>query len=142
MESLEHSTERLVGLVEEADADQLIFLAHNGPLGLGEEPHDMWGCDFKEDGGDWGDPDLSAAIGHARSTGRQVLAVIGGHMHLRTKHGTERPWLAEQDGTLYINAARVPRIYSGSDDVYRHHVSVTISDAGLAAEEIHLPQYG
>ncbi len=142
VESLDHSTERLVRLVDEAESDNLIFLSHNGPLGLGSRPHDMWGCDFKADGGDWGDPDLTAAIMHARNIGRRVLAVIGGHMHLRTKQGDERPWLCERDGTFYINAARVPRIYSGSDDVYRHHVAVTVSDAGVKAEEVHLPEYG
>jgi uncharacterized protein (TIGR04168 family) len=142
VETLDHSTERLIELVRGADSENLIFVAHNGPLGMGEQPHDMWGCDFKDDGGDWGDPDLTAAIEFARQSGRWVMAVIGGHMHLRTKHGTERPWLAEQDGTVYVNAARVPRIYSGSDDVYRHHVSITISANGIKAEERHLPQYG
>jgi len=140
--SMDHSIERLIRLVDEADAENLIFLAHNGPVGLGDSPHDMWGCDFKEDGGDWGDPDLTVAIEHARATGRRVLAVIGGHMHLRTKHGTERPWLTEQQGTLFINAARVPRIVVANDDVYRHHVAVTISASGLQVEEVLLPEYG
>jgi hypothetical protein len=71
-----------------------------------------------------------------------VLAVIGGHMHLRTKQGELRPWMTERDQTMYINAARVPRIFSGDDDVYRHHVSVTISPGGIEAEEVLLPQYG
>jgi uncharacterized protein (TIGR04168 family) len=139
---LEDSTRRLFNLVDCADAEHVIFLAHNGPHGLGEQPHDMWGCDFKEDGGDWGDPDLTEAIAYARSRGKTVLAVIAGHMHLRTKQGHERPWKAERDGTLYVNAARVPRIFSGSDDVYRHHVSVTISAGGVEAREVLVPQYG
>jgi uncharacterized protein (TIGR04168 family) len=142
VKSLAHSTERLIELVESSGTDDLIFLAHNGPLGLGDDAHAMWGCDFKPGGGDWGDPDLTAAIAHARSQGRRVLAVIGGHMHLRTKQGVVRPWLTEVDGTLYINAARVPRIFSGDDDVYRHHVCLTISADGLEAEEVLLPEYG
>ena len=72
----------------------------------------------------------------------RVLAVIAGHMHLRTRQGDERPWKLESDGTLYVNAARVPRIFSGEDDVYRHHVSVTIDEESLQVEEILTPQYG
>ena len=139
---LAESADRLVQLVDDSEAESLVFLAHNGPLGLGEEPHAMWGCDFKEGGGDWGDPDLTQAIDHARAQGKRVLAVIGGHMHLRTKQGEERPWRTERDGTLYLNAARVPRIFSGKDDVYRHHVAVTIDSDGISAEEVLLPQYG
>lgn len=139
---MEASARRLTQLVDESTADTLLFLAHNGPLGLGEHPDAMWGCDFKDDGGDWGDPDLTIAIEHARAAGKKVLAVIGGHMHLRTKQGELRPWMTERDQTMYINAARVPRIFSGDDDVYRHHVSVTISPGGIEAEEVLLPQYG
>ena len=139
---LDQSAARLNQLVDESNADALIFLAHNGPLGLGEEPQAMWGCDFKEGGGDWGDPDLTAAIDHARKVGKRVLAVIGGHMHLKTRQGEERSWKTERDATLYLNAARVPRIFSGPDDVYRHHVAVTIDAAGISAEEVLLPQYG
>ena len=57
--SLEDSVQRIRSLVDEAD-DDIVFLAHNGPLGLGPEPADIWGCDFKPDGGDWGDSDLAA----------------------------------------------------------------------------------
>lgn len=140
--SLEDSGRRLMALIDETDTEHLIFLAHNGPWGLGEEAHAIWGCDFKEGGGDWGDPDLTAAIDHARASGKQVMAVIAGHMHIRTKQGVERPWKLEIDNTLYINAARVPRIFSNGDDVYRHHVTVTISEEGAHANEVLLPQYG
>ena len=133
--SLEESSSRLKELVELA-ANEIIFLSHNGPKGLGEKEHDMWGCDFKEDGGDWGDPDLALAILHAKTIGKRVLAVVAGHMHLRTKQGKERPWLKNVDETLHVNAARVPRIFSGKDDVYRHHVRLTISETDLVAEEI------
>ena len=102
----------------------------------------MWGCDFKEGGGDWGDPDLDVAIQHARSIGHRVLAVFGGHMHLRTKQGEERPWKSHVDETLYVNAAKVPRIFSHENNVYRHHVSVTIGAAGISVEEVLLPEYG
>lgn len=142
IDSLESSRQLLLTLVEQAESDNVIFLAHNGPLGLGEMPHDIWGCDFKEGGGDWGDPDLAAAIDHARGLGKNVLAVIAGHMHLRTRQGAERPWILEVDNTLYINAARVPRIFAGDDDIYRHHVAVDISASGIEAQQVLVPQYG
>jgi len=139
---LQASAQRLVELVEESTADRLVFLAHNGPLGLGEHPGAMWGCDFKKDGGDWGDADLTHAIAHATALGKEVLAVIGGHMHLRTKCGKDRPWKTQRENITYINAARVPRIFSTGDDVYRHHVSVTIDANGIQAEEVLVPEYG
>lgn len=139
--TLDSSTARLCKLVDNA-GDEIIFLAHNGPLGLGENPADMWGCDFKPGGGDWGDTDLAAAIAYAQSREKSVLAVIAGHMHLRTKHGDERPWRHHLNGTAYINAARVPRIFSGDDDVYRHHVELTIGAEKIAFREVLLPQYG
>lgn len=101
----------------------------------------MWGCNFMPDGGDWGDPDLRMAINHARAKGKKVLAVIAGHMHLRTKQGVERPWHVEVDGTHYINAARVPRIFS-SDDVYRHHVRILQERGRLEVSEELVAQYG
>jgi uncharacterized protein (TIGR04168 family) len=137
--SLADSVERLRSLVDQAD-DDIIFLAHNGPHGLGDEPTDIWGCDFKPGGGDWGDPDLADAIAHARTVGKRVLAVVAGHMHLRTKQGTERPWRVERDDALYINAARVPRIFNGSDDVYRHHVALEVSTDRLQVNEVLVPQ--
>ena len=139
---LDDSARRLCELVESAEADTLVFLAHNGPTGLGDEPGDIWGCDFKPGGGDWGDPDLQRAIEHARGIGKRVLAVVAGHMHLRTRHGTERPWRVEREGTVYVNSARVPRIFAGDGDTYRHHLAMTISAEGVAVEECLLPESG
>ncbi len=139
--SLDDSAARLCELVDAAE-EEIIFLSHNGPHGLGDREHDMWGCDFREGGGDWGDPDLAHAIRHARSTGRRVLAVIAGHMHLRTKQGRERPWQVMEDDTLYINAARVPRIFAGEGDVFRHHVRMVISEDDLVVEEVLVAESG
>jgi len=140
IDSLESSTRRLIELVDRAATRELIFLSHNGPTGLGDAPADMWGCDFKPGGGDWGDPDLAAAIEHAIGQGRRVLAVIGGHMHLRTKCGNERPWQVERRGVLYVNAARVPRIFVAADDVQRHHVAVTITPEAVEIAEMLVAQ--
>jgi uncharacterized protein (TIGR04168 family) len=140
IDSIETSRQRLLSLVDEAETEDLIFLSHNGPTGLGDEPHAMWGCDFKPDGGDWGDPDLAAAIDYATECGRRVIAVIAGHMHHRTKCGNERPWQLERDGTLYINAAKVPRIFSSDASVHRHHVSLEISSTGAQVSEVLLTE--
>ena len=139
--SLAQSEARLKALVDAA-AGEIIFLAHNGPVGLGDAPADMWGCDFRPGGGDWGDTDLAAAVDYARAQGRSVLAVIAGHMHLRTKQGHERPWQQNWEEVVYVNAARVPRIFSGDDDVYRHHVELRITATDLVFSEVLLPEYG
>lgn len=138
--SLDESLLRMKELVEDA-AGEIIFLSHNGPTGLGEREHDMWGCDFKEGGGDWGDPDLAEAISHAKAIGKSVLAVVAGHMHLRTKQGVVRPWLTDTNNTLHINAARVPRIFSDKENVYRHHVRLIISETDMLAQEVLVPEY-
>lgn len=134
--SLEESRERLYSLLNQVQTPRVMFFAHNGPTGLGNEPTDMWGCDFKPEGGDWGDPDLAAAIGYARAQGREVLAVVAGHMHLGTQCGRERPWLEHRDGTCFINAARVPRIFARASATHRHHVALTLTPAGVEAREV------
>jgi uncharacterized protein (TIGR04168 family) len=141
VESMAGSAARLIELVERADTQDLLFLAHNGPTGLGEEPTDMWGCDFRPGGGDWGDPDLAVAIEHAIARGHRVLAVIGGHMHLGTRCGRERPWQRERDGILFLNAARVPRIFAADDDVNRHHVAITVTPDAIELAEVLVGQY-
>ncbi|MFV8819059.1 hypothetical protein [Haliea sp. E17] len=140
--SLEDSARRLCELVDAAEAEALVFMAHNGPTGLGDEPGAIWGCDFKPGGGDWGDPDLEEAIAYARSRGKRVLAVVAGHMHLRTRDGEERPWLVDRDGTLYVNSARVPRIFAGDDDTLRHHLEMRIEAGGVSFRELLVPESG
>lgn len=134
--SMEESRRRLVELVDAIESPQVVFLAHNGPSGLGEHSHAIWGCDFRPGAGDWGDPDLAAAIDHARARGLRVSAVVAGHMHLHTRCGNERPWRLERDEVLYINAARVPRIFAAGNEVHRHHVALRIGIDGVHAEEV------
>ncbi len=121
--SIEESTERLVGLVDQAKFDDVIFLAHNGPFGLGDEADAMWGRDFAlperpDAPQDWGDRDLSTAIEYAKDRGKRVVAVIAGHMHA-SEH-RPRPVISYVDRVSYINAAQVPRIipYRG---IEKHH---------------------
>jgi len=134
--SLEQATERLIGLIDGAPTEQLLILSHNGPAGLGSAPTDIFGCDFIEGGGDWGDPDLARAIDHARAVGKRVLAVVAGHMHLVTRDGSERIARVEKDGTLYLNPARVPRIFSGPEGPIRTHLRLELGEQGLSAREV------
>lgn len=132
VDSLATSAQRLKACVDGARSERLIFLAHNGPTGLGDAPDDLWGRDFGEPvGGDWGDEDLRVAIDYALEKGKKVEAVVAGHMHLRTKQGEERPWLKRMDGVAYVNAARVPRARRAG----RHHVSIGLDGVGVEVEE-------
>ncbi len=131
VEDMAMSVEKLKQLIDSCETTDIIFLGHNGPAGLGMEPADMWGCDFKQDGGDWGDPDMAVAIDYAQRQGKRVLAVVAGHMHLRTKCGRTRPWQCQIDNTLYVNAAKVPRIFVEDDCTYRHHIEIRISGDGM-----------
>ncbi|MEZ4369853.1 MAG: metallophosphoesterase [Polyangiaceae bacterium] len=108
--SLEESETRLKQLVDDA-SNELLFLAHNGPTGLGEARESIWGCDFRRNAGDFGDPDLRGALTYATSQGKRVRAVLAGHMHHALKGGGDRTWLEEAAGTYYVNAARVPRVF-------------------------------
>ncbi len=138
VENMDASGARLCDLVDEAQGDRLVFLAHNGPTGLGSARNDIWGCDFKRQGGDFGDQDLRDAIDHARARGKQVLAVLAGHMHRQPRGGgPERPFFVRDEaGTLFVNAARVPRVFKdpSTGEERRHHVAVII-DARAEAED-------
>jgi uncharacterized protein (TIGR04168 family) len=134
--SLAQSTERLKTLVDEAPSNDLLFFGHNGPLGVGAEPDAAWGRDFGGETGDWGDSDLHDAIAHARASGRRVLAVVAGHMHWQLRNGGARRWQATIDGILYVNAARVPRIFASDGGFVHHYVELTLEAGGAAAAEV------
>lgn len=132
VQNLAASAQRLKRCVDRAQSDRLIFLAHNGPTGLGDAPDDLWGRDFGEPvGGDWGDEDLRVAINYAHKMGKTVEAVVAGHMHLHTRQGEERPWLKWVEGVAYVNAARVPRVRRAG----RHHVSIALNGVGVEIGE-------
>jgi len=132
--TLEESATRLKQLVDQSTQQRLFFLAHNGPAGLGAARHDIWGCDFLPGAGDWGDPDLRAAIDHARTLGKTVVAVVAGHMHHRLKGGGNRTWTVQHDGILYVNAARVPRIMRREGTRMHHHIELRLDPQPSATE--------
>jgi uncharacterized protein (TIGR04168 family) len=134
--SSEDSQRKLRALVDEVVDDELIFLAHNGPRGLGAGATDLWGADFRPQAGDWGDDDLADAIAYARTHGKRVLAVLAGHMHSPTRGGAARSWQLSVDHTLYVNPARVPRIWEDATGKYRHHAVLELAEDGATVREI------
>lgn len=136
--SMQESTGRYRALVEQAQG-KLVFLAHNGPTGLGESPDSPWGRDFDTAEGepelprDFGDADLRDAIDYARSLGKEVPLVVAGHMHRGRRR--KRPLVADLAGTQCVNAAFVPRISAGEDGSLHHYVEIQLSSAGITAED-------
>lgn len=136
VDSMDSSAARLCGLIDECDEAPILFVAHNGPFGLGAKANDIWGCDFRGEDEDWGDPDLTTAIAHATAQGRKVLGVVAGHMHRRSKKGGRRPEQLERDGVLYVNAAEVPRHRRRDGAMTRHHVRLSTDGATISAEDV------
>ena len=107
------STEKIVTAAAQTNCDNLIILAHNGPMGLGEKPEDSCGKDWYPLGGDFGDPDLTEAIKRIEAMGKQIILVTFGHMHHRLRHTqslTRKAVNKNQGGMIYFNSACVPRI--------------------------------
>ncbi|MDH3653277.1 MAG: metallophosphoesterase [Myxococcales bacterium] len=135
IDSMDASAARLKRLVDRCDDAPILFLAHNGPSGLGDRADSIWGCDFRKKEEDWGDRDLEEAVQYAKSSGRTVLATVAGHMHRKTKSGKRRPAQITQDGVLYVNAAEVPRHRKENGQKKRHHVRLTLSPISATAED-------
>lgn len=127
--SFAESTERIVAATRQATYETVIFVGHCGPKGLGAGAEDPCGKDWKPIGGDHGDPDLTAAIDQARQLGKTVPLVAFGHMHHQLRHTKERlRKMVEVDaaGTLYLNAASVPRIKPTDTGRIRNFSLVTL----------------
>jgi uncharacterized protein (TIGR04168 family) len=114
--------------VEACTCDNLIFLGHNGPTGLGAEPEDICGRDWNPLGGDFGDPDFEQVIMATREQGKNIAFVTFGHMHYTLRHRKDRlrTQVLERDRLLYVNAAQVPRIVKLSHGD-RHHAFTIVT---------------
>lgn len=130
---LDHSAGRLKRLVDECQTEAILFLAHNGPFGLGGGRGSPWARDFRlpeeleEDAPrDWGDRDLSSAIDYARARKKDVVAVIAGHMH-RASRGSRGSVVTQQQGSSFINAAVVPRIVQSQIGERHHYIELTVT---------------
>ncbi len=132
IDSFAASTQRIVEMAQRATCDHLIAIGHNGPTGLGEEPHSICGKDWGEPmiGGDYGDPDFAAAISILQSQGKSIPLVAFGHMHHKLRHTKEhlRQPLVVRPETVYLNAARCPRILSTIERTVRNFSVVTLVD--------------
>ena len=118
------SADLIMKAAQGARHSDLIILAHNGPTGLGSDPADFCGKDFRDrkvhgdkPGGDWGDKDLELAIEAIEGWGYRVRAVVSGHMHhkLLEPRGAERRRFVRRGHTLYVNCAVVPRLVRDRD---------------------------
>ncbi|MFM6309144.1 MAG: TIGR04168 family protein, partial [Dolichospermum sp.] len=111
--SLDDSADKIVNAVKNATCDNIVFLGHNGPSGLGDRPEDPCGKDWHPIGGDFGDPDLAAAISQTLNMNKTVSLVAFGHMHRTLRHTKKlerKAVFKSPEGTIYLNAANVPRI--------------------------------
>jgi uncharacterized protein (TIGR04168 family) len=109
--SLEESAARITAAAAAADpALPLVLLAHCGPAGLGSAASDPCGRDWKQPACDWGDQDLAVAVRRIQAL-RPLPLVVFGHMHhlLKRGQGQRRSLVVDRAGTVYLNAASVPR---------------------------------
>lgn len=123
------STEKIVAEAQKTAHDTIIFLGHNGPFGLGNAPEDPCGRDWNPLGGDFGDPDFADGMTQVRQNGKTIPLVTFGHMHHRLRHRKDR--LRTQvchspQGTVYLNAASVPRIFEKEGAKLRNFSLVTL----------------
>ena len=122
------STQQIVESANNAAHETLVFIAHNGPYGLGDKTESICGRDWKVDGGDYGDPDLTEAIAQIHSSGKSIPLVTFGHMHhdLKNPRGKRRNIVEIREETVYFNAACVPRITKSHQDRKRSFSLVTL----------------
>ncbi|MEL6437625.1 MAG: TIGR04168 family protein [Cyanobacteria bacterium J06621_8] len=135
IKGFEQSTQQIVEAAQNTAHDQLIFIGHNGPYGLGNQTESICGRDWKVEGGDYGDPDLTAAIAQVQDLGKSIPLVTFGHMHhqLKQPRGKRRQIIAVQEQTVYLNAACVPRIKNGTKGKQRSFSLVKLSQGLVAA---------
>ncbi|MBP0002674.1 MAG: TIGR04168 family protein [Cyanobacteria bacterium SBC] len=127
----EASAQRIVDAARQAASNTLVFLGHSGPAGLGDAPEDPCGRDWHPLGGDFGDPDLTAALVEVRRSGKAIPLVAFGHMHhsLRhTKTRLRRSIHEDETGTVYLNAACVPRSIEREGRVASNFSIVTLEN--------------
>jgi uncharacterized protein (TIGR04168 family) len=125
------STTKIMSAVENTLCEHLIFVGHNGPLGLGDRPEDTCGKDWGDLGGDHGDPDLTDAIAKTLNYGKSIPLVTFGHMHHNLRHRQDclRTIVnTNAEGTVYFNAASVPRIKKTAINQIRNFSLVTLQN--------------
>lgn len=134
--SFEESTNRILSAVRSAAYETIVFIGHCGPIGLGEAAEDPCGKDWQPIGGDHGDPDFAEAIEQSCKLGKTIPLVAFGHMHHQLRHTKDQLRKMvdiDPSGTVYLNAASVPRIKPTSTGRIRNFSLVTL-EAGKVAQ--------
>jgi uncharacterized protein (TIGR04168 family) len=134
--SFEESADRIVAAAKSSDYQTIIFLGHNGPTGLGDRPEDPCGKDWHPIGGDYGDPDFAEAISRTLTAGKNIALVTFGHMHHTMRHTKtmlRKRIVTSPEGTIYLNAASVPRIIEKGNEKLRTFTIVTL-EAGVVSQ--------
>jgi uncharacterized protein (TIGR04168 family) len=134
--SLEESADKIVKVVKSVTCDNIIFLGHNGPSGLGDRPEDPCGKDWHPIGGDFGDPDLAEAISQSLNMKKTVSLVAFGHMHRTLRHTKKlqrKAVFRSPEGTIYLNAATVPRIIE-EDGIKLRNFSLVSLENGVVTK--------
>jgi uncharacterized protein (TIGR04168 family) len=129
------STQRITESVAKAAYENIIFLGHNGPCGLGSEEHSICGRDWKIGGGDYGDPDFAEALFQSYQMQKRVPLATFGHMHhhLRLNSHRTRDAIATNNlGTIFLNAACSPRIVKNNDGEYRNFSIVNLESGQIS----------
>lgn len=128
IKNFEESTQQIVKSAQDAASQTLIFIAHNGPAGLGKQTESICGRDWKAEGGDYGDPDLTEAIAQTQSLGKSIPLVTFGHMHheLKIPRGKRRKLVEVREQTVYLNAACVPRVIKTAQNIKRSFSIATL----------------
>jgi uncharacterized protein (TIGR04168 family) len=130
----EESAMKIFEAVKSATQKTIIFLSHNGPSGLGDRPEDPCGKDWHPIGGDYGDPDFAEAISRSLTANKNISLVTFGHMHhtLRhTKKEIRKRLFRSPEGTIYLNAATVPRIVIKDGEKLRNFSLVEMNDGSV-----------
>lgn len=134
--NITESVAKIVESIESTTCTRRILISHNGPAGLGANPHDLCGKDWEPIGGDHGDPDLQDAIAQTFSVNPLSLVTFG-HMHhrLRNRLGDRKRWCVTSE-TAYLNAACVPRIVKTDTGVQRLFSVVTLQGQTITTAAI------
>ena len=133
------SIAKQVEAIKQSAHDSLIFLGHTGPIGMGDKPEDPCGRDWNPIGGDFGDPDFAAAIDQAIALGKHVPLVVFGHMHHNLRHRSDRLRRVihrNDSGTIFFNAARVPRVLKHNNETLHQFPIVEIEQGVVTSIQL------
>ncbi|NJM96451.1 MAG: TIGR04168 family protein [Phormidesmis sp. RL_2_1] len=137
--NFDESVDLILAAADEAEHNTLIFLGHVGPYGLGKQPDDPCGKDWGDRRADYGDPDFAEAIALTQEAGKCVPLVAFGHMHHKLKNNQNqlrKRVVIGTTGTIYFNAANVPRIEETPTGKQRSFSVVTLNQGTVASIDL------